>query len=50
MPHAKVERVDMLGGPELKFRHEGDALRLTLPPVQDGAFIPAIRIRGRGLV
>jgi len=50
MPHAKIERVDMLGGPELKFRHEGDALRLTLPPVQDGAFIPAIRIRGRGLV
>jgi alpha-L-fucosidase len=50
LPGAVIERVDLLGGPELQFRRDADALRLTLPPVQRGAFIPAIRIRGRGLV
>jgi alpha-L-fucosidase len=46
---AVVERIDLLGGPELQFRRDPDALRLTMPP-SDGAFIPALRIRGRGLV
>jgi alpha-L-fucosidase len=50
LPGAVIERVDLLGGPELQFRRDADALRLTLPPAQKGAFIPAIRIRGRGLV
>ena len=50
LPGAKIERIDLLGGPELKFRREADSLKLTLPPPQDGAFTPAIRIRGRGLV
>ena len=50
LPDARIERIDLLGGPELEFRRDSDALRLTLPPPQNGAFLPAIRIRGRGLV
>ena len=50
LPNATIERVDLLGGPELRFRRDADALRLTLPPSPKGALIPAIRIRGRGLV
>jgi alpha-L-fucosidase len=42
--------VDLLGGPELQFRRDADALRMKLPPPETGAFIPAIRIKGRGLV
>jgi alpha-L-fucosidase len=45
-----VERVDLIGGSELQFRRDADALRLTVPPPQDGDFIPALRINGRGLV
>jgi hypothetical protein len=29
---------------------DGDALRLTLPLPQEGAFVPVVRIRGRGIV
>jgi alpha-L-fucosidase len=50
LPHATVERVDLLGGPKVAFRREAGALRLTLPPAQGGAFIPAVRISGSGLV
>lgn len=50
LPDAAIERIDLLGGPELQFRRDSDALRFTLPPSQDGAFAPALRIRGRGLV
>jgi alpha-L-fucosidase len=50
LPDAVIERVDLLGGPELPFRRDAAALRLTLPPPQDGAFVPALRIRGRGIV
>ena len=50
LPDAAIERVDLLGGPELQFRRDAGALRLTLPPPQGGAFVPAVRIRGRGLV
>jgi alpha-L-fucosidase len=49
LPDARIERVDLLGGPKLRFRHDAGALRLTLPPPQGGAFIPVVRIRGRGL-
>jgi alpha-L-fucosidase len=45
-----IERIDLLGGPELPFRRDPDALRLTLPQPWSGAFVPALRIRGRGLV
>jgi alpha-L-fucosidase len=50
LPGAAIERIDLLGGPQLKFRRDGGALRLTLPPAQGGAFMPVARIRGRGLV
>jgi alpha-L-fucosidase len=49
LPDAVIERIDLLGGPELKFRRDADALRLTIPPGENGAFMPALRIRGRGL-
>jgi alpha-L-fucosidase len=47
---AAIERIDLLGGPPLQFRREADALRVTLPRAADGAFVPALRISGRGLV
>lgn len=50
LPDAAIERIDLLGGPELQFHRDADALRLTLPPPTGGAFVPAVRIRGRGLV
>lgn len=49
LPGAAIEGIDLLGGPELAFRRDSDALRLTIPPAQDSAFVPALRIRGRGL-
>jgi alpha-L-fucosidase len=49
LPDAVIERVELLGGAALQFRCDGEALRLTLPAAQ-GAFTPAIRIIGRGLV
>jgi len=49
LPGAVIDRVDLLGGPKLKFRRDADALRLTIPPPENGAYTPAIRIRGRGL-
>ena len=45
-----IERIDLLGGPELAFRHDGDALRVTLPSAPPSAFVPTLRLRGRGLV
>jgi len=49
LPDAVIEKVELLGGPALDFRRDADALRLTIPR-SDGAFTPAIRILGRGLV
>jgi alpha-L-fucosidase len=49
LPDAAIEKVELLGGPELPFRRDADALRLSLPQ-NGGGFTPAIRIRGRGLV
>jgi len=46
---AAIEQVQLLGGAVLEFRHDPDALRLRLPPGTAGAFVPAVRIRGRGL-
>ncbi|WP_296611121.1 alpha-L-fucosidase [Sphingomonas sp.] len=50
LPDARIERVDLLGGPRLQFRREAGALQLTLPRQSSGAPIPVVRIRGRGLV
>lgn len=45
-----IDRVELLGGPELPFRHTADALQITLPPAATGAFVPVLRLRGAGLV
>ena len=50
LPEAVIEKVELVGGPALQFRRDSDALHLSLPPPQRGAFTPAIRILGRGLV
>ena len=50
LPEAVIERVELIGGPQLQFRREAEALRLTVPPPEGGAFIPALRISGRGFV
>jgi alpha-L-fucosidase len=50
LPDAQIERIDLIGGPELQFHRDADALRLTVPPPQNGAFVPTLRISGRGLV
>jgi len=50
LPDAVIEKVELLAGPELQFRRDADALRLTLPPAPPRQFTPAIRILGRGLV
>jgi alpha-L-fucosidase len=49
LPDAAIERVELLGGPPLEFRRKPDAVWLKVPP-SDGALIPTLRIRGRGLV
>ena len=48
MPGAVVEKVELLGGPAIPFRHDTEALHVTLP--RESGFTPAIRILGRGLV
>jgi alpha-L-fucosidase len=46
---AAIEQVEMLDGPALQFRLEPTGLRLKLPRPADDAFVPVVRIRGRGL-
>ena len=50
LPGAKIERIDLLGGPQLDFRREAGALRLTIPPSRRDELVPTIRMRGRGLI
>ena len=45
-----VERVSLIGGDVLRFTQGPDGLRFTLPPATAGAFVPGLRIEGRGLV
>jgi alpha-L-fucosidase len=47
LPDAVIERIELLGGPPLQFRRDGEALRVTLPRAD--LFVPALRISGRGL-
>ena len=49
-PEAVIERIDLVGGAELQFRRNAVALRVTLPRAEGDALVPALRIRGRGLV
>lgn len=48
--NAAIERVELLGGPELQFRRDAGALRVALPQPSASEFVPVLRIRGRGLV
>lgn len=50
LPEAVIERIDLIGGPELQFRRDADVLRITLPRAASGDFVPALRISGRGLI
>ena len=50
MPEAVVERVEMMDGSALPFTRDGEALRFRLPAPQNNMFVPAVRIRGRGIV
>jgi alpha-L-fucosidase len=44
-----IERVTLNGGGPVTFTQDEDALRLTLPAPMTGAFVPGLRIEGRGL-
>ena len=49
LPNAAIERVDLLGGPELTTRRTSSHLEVDVPAPRDGRFVPVIRLRGRGL-
>ena len=49
MPDARIERIELLGVGPLEFARDEAGLRLRLPPPPYGAFVPAVRILGRGL-
>jgi alpha-L-fucosidase len=50
LPEAQVERVELLGGGPVAFTRDETALHLTLPRPREAAFVPGVRILGRGLV
>ena len=50
LPNTSIEHIELLGGPSLQFRREAGALRVSIPPAERGALVPALKIRGRGLV
>ena len=47
---AAIDRVDLLGGPELTTRQTSSHLEVELPAPPPGQFVPVIRLRGRGQV
>ena len=49
MPDAVIEKVELLGGGPVQYRRDDAGLHLSLSAA-GGAFTPAIRILGRGLV
>ena len=49
LPDAEIQKVELLGGGPVQFRRDGAGLHVSLPEA-DGAFTPAVRILGRGLV
>ena len=50
LPDAVIERVEHLGGGPIEFERDETGLRFTLPRPLLGAFVPAVRIFGRGLL
>lgn len=49
LPDARVERVELLGGRPLEWIRDREGLHVTLPRPAPGAFVPAVRVSGRGL-
>lgn len=51
LPQAEgqIQRVAMLGGPELQFRQDQQALRLSMTRPDNGRFVPVLKIEGNGL-
>jgi alpha-L-fucosidase len=45
-----AERVDLFGGPQPHYHRDPNALKLIVLAPQQEAFVPALRIRGRGLI
>lgn len=50
LPGAEIERVEAMDGRPLPSRRDGGALRVALPRPEPGAFVPGIRLYGRGLI
>jgi alpha-L-fucosidase len=46
----RIDQVQMLDGRAVPYRQGQDALSLTLPPPTGDQFVPALRIRGQGLI
>ncbi|WP_404339733.1 alpha-L-fucosidase [Sphingomonas sp. MMS12-HWE2-04] len=44
-----IERMTLLGGGAVRHRRDGSGLHLTLPPRTSNAFVPVVRIDGRGI-
>jgi alpha-L-fucosidase len=44
-----IERITLLGGGPVAFRHAGDALHLDMPRRQGSGFVPVLKIEGRGI-
>ncbi|MDB5692427.1 MAG: alpha-L-fucosidase [Alphaproteobacteria bacterium] len=49
MPDARVERVELLGHGPVEWLRDVDAMHVALPRPRDGAFVPVLRIHGRGI-
>ncbi len=49
MPEARVERVELMGHGPVEWVRDAEAMKVALPQPADGAFVPVLRIYGRGL-
>jgi alpha-L-fucosidase len=45
-----IERVALLGGGTLRHRRDAAGLHVEMPPARQDAFVPVLRIDGRGLI
>lgn len=49
LPDARVERVELLGHGPVAWLRDGETMEVALPRPAAGAFVPVLRIHGRGL-
>ena len=49
LPDARVERVELLGHGPVEWLRDREAMEVKLPRPERGAFVPVLRIHGRGL-